>query len=130
MIRRPPRSTRTDTLFPYTTLFRSDRDFLALVDDQRRLEGHDDLARDLVRIGQALQVFQHHREIVAAEPGDGVVLADGLLLAHRRRTQDAVAGGVAERVEIGTASWRERVWQYGEVAAGAGSLEKNKQIQR
>src|SRR3546814_5599120 len=27
MIRRPPRSTRTDTLFPYTTLFRSVRDF-------------------------------------------------------------------------------------------------------
>src|SRR3546814_17679030 len=25
MIRRPPRSTRTDTLFPYTTLFRSER---------------------------------------------------------------------------------------------------------
>src|SRR3546814_2466559 len=25
MNRRPPRSTRTDTLFPYTTLFRSDR---------------------------------------------------------------------------------------------------------
>src|SRR3546814_8378172 len=31
MIRRPPRSTRTDTLFPYTTLFRSanDRELLA-----------------------------------------------------------------------------------------------------
>src|SRR3546814_5159674 len=29
MIRRPPRSTRTDTLFPYTTLFRSDREKLA-----------------------------------------------------------------------------------------------------
>src|SRR3546814_3557375 len=27
MIRRPPRSTRTDTLFPYTTLFRSDWDY-------------------------------------------------------------------------------------------------------
>src|SRR3546814_19950966 len=26
MIRRPPRSTRTDTLFPYTTLFRSDQE--------------------------------------------------------------------------------------------------------
>src|SRR3546814_2679532 len=25
MVRRPPRSTRTDTLFPYTTLFRSTR---------------------------------------------------------------------------------------------------------
>src|SRR3546814_12411545 len=28
MIRRPPRSTRTDTLFPYTTLFRSPAFFL------------------------------------------------------------------------------------------------------
>src|SRR3546814_5048380 len=35
MIRRPPRSTRTDTLFPYTTLFRSAR-LLAL---GRRAEG-------------------------------------------------------------------------------------------
>src|SRR3546814_3941049 len=30
MIRRPPRSTRTDTLFPYTTLFRSKVDPLRL----------------------------------------------------------------------------------------------------
>src|SRR3546814_12993872 len=30
MIRRPPRSTRTDTLFPYTTLFRSKRHLLQL----------------------------------------------------------------------------------------------------
>src|SRR3546814_20459382 len=28
MIRRPPRSTRTDTLFPYTTLFRSREEIL------------------------------------------------------------------------------------------------------
>src|SRR3546814_18031052 len=28
MIRRPPRSTRTDTLFPYTTLFRSEQRFV------------------------------------------------------------------------------------------------------
>src|SRR3546814_9452227 len=34
MIRRPPSSTRTDTLFPYTTLFRSDhRCYLALKDE-------------------------------------------------------------------------------------------------
>src|SRR3546814_3367488 len=33
MIRRPPRSTRTDTLFPYTTLFRSTHGSTAL---QRR----------------------------------------------------------------------------------------------
>src|SRR3546814_8855177 len=31
MIRRPPRSTRTDTLFPYTTLFRSRRDVAGLM---------------------------------------------------------------------------------------------------
>src|SRR3546814_1682346 len=30
MIRRPPRSTRTDTLFPYTTLFRSARGLVAV----------------------------------------------------------------------------------------------------
>src|SRR3546814_4816677 len=43
MIRRPPRSTRTDTLFPYTTLFRSaeHRGFAAIgipiVDDPARI---------------------------------------------------------------------------------------------
>src|SRR3546814_6218609 len=40
MIRRPPRSTRTDTLFPYTTLFRS---FLAnayAVEKQRVILSH------------------------------------------------------------------------------------------
>src|SRR3546814_14656651 len=39
MIRRPPRSTRTDTLFPYTTLFRSQvraRDALGLRSAARR----------------------------------------------------------------------------------------------
>src|SRR3546814_15575345 len=38
MRRRPPRSTRTDTRFPYTTLFRS-------ADPEERQEGHDGVAR-------------------------------------------------------------------------------------
>src|SRR3546814_11862344 len=44
MIRRPPRSTRTDTLFPYTTLFRSvdridnDADVIILDDRKNRTE--------------------------------------------------------------------------------------------
>src|SRR3546814_4380531 len=38
MIRRPPRSTRTDTLFPYTTLFRS---LEALPEPQRRRPQRD-----------------------------------------------------------------------------------------
>src|SRR3546814_15423495 len=33
MIRRPPRANRTDTLFPYTTLFRSDGSALLIVRD-------------------------------------------------------------------------------------------------
>src|SRR3546814_7114277 len=39
MIRRPPRSTRTDTLFPYTTLFRSPdhKNFSADQKHQRRI---------------------------------------------------------------------------------------------
>src|SRR3546814_6738796 len=43
MIRRPPRSTRTDTLFPYTTLFRSDLEGSVKASvgnyDYRRYEG-------------------------------------------------------------------------------------------
>src|SRR3546814_1295701 len=39
MIRRPPRSTRTDTLFPYTTLFRSQRDS-ETQQKRRETEGH------------------------------------------------------------------------------------------
>src|SRR3546814_1165948 len=35
MIRRPPRSTRTDTLFPYTTLFRSQ---LQLASGERKMQ--------------------------------------------------------------------------------------------
>src|SRR3546814_6754858 len=42
MIRRPPRSTRTDTLFPYTTLFRSDC-FVDVVDLDHREDRSEDL---------------------------------------------------------------------------------------
>src|SRR3546814_1521050 len=37
MIRRPPRSTRTDTLFPYTTLFRSIKDILFRAAERTRV---------------------------------------------------------------------------------------------
>src|SRR3546814_1758668 len=50
MIRRPPRSTRTDTLFPYTTLFRSlaesaDRRVARHRPDRRRIETDERDAR-------------------------------------------------------------------------------------
>src|SRR3546814_9008196 len=40
MIRRPPRSTRTDTLFPYTTLFRSHNGELGFSDRARGACSH------------------------------------------------------------------------------------------
>src|SRR3546814_12190237 len=43
MIRRPPRSTRTDTLFPYTTLFRS---ILAFLERDRAAVDGGDVADD------------------------------------------------------------------------------------
>src|SRR3546814_6315432 len=52
MIRRPPRSTRTDTLFPYTTLFRSrHRAHQQGVDvDRERL--HEALLRRMLHLGR------------------------------------------------------------------------------
>src|SRR3546814_10326041 len=55
MIRRPPRSTRTDTLFPYTTLFRSKE--IVIVEVEARVDGdrRDEAARrEFVDIGNAL----------------------------------------------------------------------------
>src|SRR3546814_3639265 len=68
MIRRPPRSTRTDTLFPYTTLFRSrgcHRDDKAACrcasdcrfpesDNRSRSEEHTSELQSLMRISYAV----------------------------------------------------------------------------
>src|SRR3546814_9402992 len=70
MIRRPPRSTRTDTLFPYTTLFRSQR---AAQPDQHR----DQAQVADRRIGQhRLQVLLEHRSKRAQHEGDHARAAD------------------------------------------------------
>src|SRR3546814_12433110 len=79
MIRRPPRSTRTDTLFPYTTLFRSigkNGGGLGYVDIRMLEQSHADLGfknrphgivefslRDLAglqRTGQRLERSEEH----------------------------------------------------------------------
>src|SRR3546814_2148156 len=60
MLRRPPRSTRTDTLFPYTTLFRSmikdvldayvDRDTAKAIEVRQRDIEVDDAYNSLFRV--------------------------------------------------------------------------------
>src|SRR3546814_19103804 len=51
MIRRPPRSTRTDTLFPYTTLFRSAQPRVARSALSWKVPGRDRFRRANGRVG-------------------------------------------------------------------------------
>src|SRR3546814_4134245 len=77
MIRRPPRSTRTDTLFPYTTLFRSVQPGAALLCvDQPVFHGmgqahrtvqSDDARRPLERMGGAHAGSQVRRRLRSEE---------------------------------------------------------------
>src|SRR3546814_19254463 len=63
MIRRPPRATRTDTLFPYTTLFRSRAEVVLDVAG----------ALDLIRMGGvALEFGEDGRERLAYDVGEHV----------------------------------------------------------
>src|SRR3546814_2113655 len=63
MIRRPPRSTRTDTLFPYTTLFRSRQDLCARLKMYRRGQGYvgKKAAADKDFMGRVLQTLTQAR---------------------------------------------------------------------
>src|SRR3546814_6086233 len=64
MIRRPPRSTRTDTLFPYTTLFRSHED---LPDAAEQADG--DEAREVEDVGR--DPYEGEREARDQRAGEG-----------------------------------------------------------
>src|SRR3546814_7939395 len=66
MIRRPPRSTRTDTLFPYTTLFRSGRWAAGDVVAEQRLEARSRLDAGIPVLGRRMVVPRHVAEIVDA----------------------------------------------------------------
>src|SRR3546814_9601296 len=56
MIRRPPRSTRTDTLFPYTTLFRSWLCRVAAVIDTSLVDGQPKVNRIVVAVDHGFSV--------------------------------------------------------------------------
>src|SRR3546814_17566887 len=104
MIRLPPRSTRTDTLFPYTTLFRSGR-FL------HRLELAGTLQNDVDAEGAPVDLRGRSRPGVSKallRDQDRTVPCAG---RHRPPPVNAVEGQEMGRHQIGRASWRARVCQ-------------------
>src|SRR3546814_17049017 len=124
MIRRPPRSTRTDTLFPYTTLFRS------LCPEQRLRGGdvgfhralrdaHQFLADGLHALGEDsagehtggdVLLAEGGRTVIAPDPGLGSLVAlllsqgDGLLIDLARHLgadlQTAFEGFLVRHVHV------------------------------
>src|SRR3546814_18134298 len=131
MIRRPPRSTRTDTLFPYTTLFRSRRaraDALHFLSEDLGLFGREaGAAIGFGPVGDGIALFhaalepqflrlvlEHER---APAPADVVLVADGL--AHFRgavRFQPGAPRGAARfqhaHPQISSESCRGRGVRY------------------
>src|SRR3546814_9851146 len=78
MIRRPPRSTRTDTLFPYTTLFRSQRMIrqVPLCRAKELMFAGDHISADeAVAIGLANRVVPHD-ELMAEARALALKIAD------------------------------------------------------
>src|SRR3546814_18315892 len=77
MIRRPPRSTRTDTLFPYTTLFRSHRAVFVDLD-----LADTDAEIPAVGLVQCIAVHGHADQPLARQcPHQQAVLPAGLEVA-------------------------------------------------
>src|SRR3546814_20529415 len=136
MIRRPPRSTRTDTLFPHTTLFRSDYAVVHAgvcpgVDlaDQRAADLRWIRNRFLRHEGDFGKLIIHGHTITdAPEDLPNRIGIDTGAFASGRLTALGLAGAArwfpptepaaAERdptpglPKIGRPSGREKVWQY------------------
>src|SRR3546814_16025612 len=140
MLRRPPRSPRTDTLFPYTTLFRSPlagdalgprRAERPLADRGEHHVGQADVAGI---IGRAVDLSRQvePRQFLAVERIGARRAIDGLggRIEQRRRrrdlaeTQPLLAG--EDATEDGRASWWARGGESGGIMGVAVSLKKKK----
>src|SRR3546814_12973297 len=122
MIRRPPRSTRTDTLFPYTTLFRSAHVLLAGIFPAVRLvvERHAEQLEPVVDQAVAEaggDLFLQRLDFGIVEFDDLAAARVDQVIVMRFRHFLVARPAVAEiepaedAVSIGRASCRERVCQ-------------------
>src|SRR3546814_15131191 len=124
MVRRPPRSTRTDTLFPYTTLFRSPP-----VNPYSRCRASARFRFQTSARSADLFVKEHPRmSFYTSLSGLKASQTEMSTISHnlanvstngfkRSDTEfaDVIASSVSvnpTKMKIGRASCRERVWQY------------------
>src|SRR3546814_12851647 len=133
MVRRPPSSTRTDTLFPYTTLFRSILTGGGLLSKVPILGGLLGAIGGVVKslfgtktsvIGSGLYGDEQSLEDILGGGFDASYYSDikkkkkffGLTTSTKYSTQFSAADPALENqltlIQIGRASCRERVCQY------------------
>src|SRR3546814_8508071 len=101
MIRRPPRSTRTDTLFPYTTLFRSRRAncFARRREDAKRLARAD---KTISSTGGSDRIVERESRFAASATSSRLrVFARNILARRRVRPRAAVAPYCTEQRDPG-----------------------------
>src|SRR3546814_3572645 len=116
MIRRPPRSTRTDTLFPYTTLFRSVAEIPQYIVN--------------LAFGRTFTLACRHRH---ALPEAAVVcrkLRKNLLLARDRQVEHVRGSAIRSRLRQSSASAREpRLPAFSNQALNMRSEEHTSELQ-
>src|SRR3546814_15345974 len=105
MIRRPPRSTRTDTLFPYTTLFRSNRQL------RRCGTEHEPLHRVGLAVGGELGLLLGRVRPLTVEAASdiGFDLHLGALVGHfghERAIEHRELGSRSEERRVGDGCFR------------------------
>src|SRR3546814_12651434 len=103
MIRRPPRSTRTDTLFPYTTLFRSPTTLAEIAKIAAEEEVNIIVPEDNFGDGMFGKLLEPYVNAIRPCRVEGV---------KAKGQKEVRIIGALEPVKIGRASCRERVCQY------------------
>src|SRR3546814_15656537 len=116
MIRRPPRSTRTDTLFPYTTLFRSVAMTARTLFD-KIWDSH--VVADLGDDTALLHIDRH----IMHDLGGGAGLRRIAELGHTVRNPELTFAN-PDNADIGRASWRGRGCRYVVNSVVHGELQK------
>src|SRR3546814_5148979 len=132
MIRRPPRSTRTDTLFPYTTLFRS-ADLVVIPFRKATNSGSVALALSFARPVAVpdIPVFREVRDIVGSDwlylfPGELDAAGLERIIAWARTTPRAA------EPDLGELDWEriaERTMDFFHAVRGGRSEEHTSELQ-